>query len=66
LEMIGGSMSRGSVRWAWETLAWTSCRAKSTFREMSSSRVTEGGALPGHRDRDVGEIDIGELADADP
>ncbi len=39
LEVMGGSMSRGRRRWAWETLAWTSWRARSTSRESSISTV---------------------------
>ena len=39
--MVGGSRSRGSERWAWETLAWTSWRASSMFRDRSNSRVIE-------------------------
>src|SRR5512136_1945236 len=39
LETVGGSMSRGSRRTAWETLFWTSWRAMSTSRESSTSTV---------------------------
>ena len=39
LETVGGSMSRGRMRTAWETLAWTSWRARSTSRESSISTV---------------------------
>ncbi len=39
LEVTGGSMSRGSRRAAWETLAWTSWSARSTSRESSISTV---------------------------
>src|SRR5687767_4481035 len=40
-EITGGSMSRGSWRWACETLVVTSWSARSTSRARSSSTVTD-------------------------
>jgi hypothetical protein len=49
-EMTGGSMSRGSRCWDCDTFVWTSCSARSTSRERSSSTVID--PLP-WRDDDV-------------